>query len=215
MFNTFAALTAAASLLAPTTDVPPWYDPNFIPPPDKVSVQVATVNGSGCPRDTVAVALSPDKTAFTVTYSNYIAQVGPESKPTDNRKNCQIAMKVYVPQGFSYGLVKVDYRGYKELQRGASGRLVAGYYFQGNSGTDRRTHKFQGSENPGDNWTKTDVTEFSQIVWSPCGEQRNFNVNTEMRVDRGSSSRQDTSYMTMDSTDGDLKTLYHWAWKRC
>jgi hypothetical protein len=214
MLNSVAALSAAASLLAPMSDVPPWYDPSYIPPPDKVTVQVATVNGSGCPKDTVAVALSPDKTAFTVTYSNYIAQVGPEAKPTDNRKNCQINMKVYVPQGFTYGIVKVDYRGYQELQRGANGRLVAGYYFQGNSSTDRRTHNFKG-EGTGDNWTETDATEFAQVVWAPCGEQRNFNINTEVRVDRGSSDKKDTSYVTMDSTDGDLHTQYHWGWKRC
>lgn len=213
MFNSVAAVTAAAALLAPAaaTDAP-WYDPSFIPPPDQVSVQVATVNGSGCPKDTVAVALSPDKTAFTVTYSEYVAQVGPQAKPTDARKNCQIAMKTYVPQGYSFGIVKVDYRGYKELQRGATGQMLAGYYFQGNSGTDRRTHNFKAGS---DNWTATDVTPFEQVVWSPCGAQRNFNVNTELRVAQGSSNKRDASYITMDSTDGEFKTTFSWEWRRC
>lgn len=44
------------------------------PPPDKIIIKVATVNGSGCPQGTAAVAVSEDNTAFTVTYSDYLAQ---------------------------------------------------------------------------------------------------------------------------------------------
>ncbi|MEV5463495.1 DUF4360 domain-containing protein, partial [Streptomyces cellulosae] len=43
------------------------------PPPDKIVIKVATVNGSGCPQGTAAVAVSEDNTAFTVTYSDYLA----------------------------------------------------------------------------------------------------------------------------------------------
>ncbi|CAM5378677.1 hypothetical protein SALBM311S_06184 [Streptomyces alboniger] len=34
------------------------------------------MNGSGCPQGTAAVAVSEDNTAFTVTYSDYLAQAG-------------------------------------------------------------------------------------------------------------------------------------------
>lgn len=51
------------------------------PPPDKIVIKVATVNGSGCPQGTAAVAVSPDNTAFTVTYSDYLAQVGAPPNP--------------------------------------------------------------------------------------------------------------------------------------
>ncbi len=59
------------------------------PPPDRIVIDVVTVNGSGCPAGTAAIAVSPDNQAFTVTYSDYLAQVGVGSKPTDFRKNCQ------------------------------------------------------------------------------------------------------------------------------
>lgn len=211
MFNSLVSAGAALSLL--TGINPPWYDPTFVPPPDKVTIQVATLNGSGCPAGTVAVAVAPDNTAFTATYSAYIAQVGPDVKPTDNRKQCQAALEVNVPNGFSYGIMKVDYRGYAQLAEGANGSLVAGYYFQGSSDTDRRTHPFKGAME--DNWTVTDTTEWAQIVWSPCGEKRLFSISTELRAQRGSSDRQETSYMTMDSTDADIKTQYHMAWRKC
>ncbi|MGW0827217.1 DUF4360 domain-containing protein [Streptomyces sp. NPDC002845] len=183
------------------------------PPPDKIVIRVATVNGSGCPQGTAAVAVSPDNTAFTVTYSDYLAQAGGNADPTAFRKNCQLNLVVHVPQGFTYAIASADYRGYAMLQPGASAIQRASYYFQGSSSTEFRTHPFNGPYN--DNWQATDSTEWAQLVWAPCGVQRNFNINTELRVNAGTSAPGSTSFMTMDSTDGDISTIYHMAWKEC
>lgn len=183
------------------------------PPPDKIVIKVATVNGSGCPAGTTAVAVSEDNTAFTVTYSDYLAQAGGGSDPTAFRKNCQLNLIVHVPQGFTYAIASADYRGFAALQSGASGTQRASYYFQGSSNTASKTHPFSGPYN--DNWQATDTTEWAQLVWAPCGVQRNFNINTELRVNAGTSSADKVSFMTMDSTDGDISTVYHMAWKEC
>ncbi|MBZ4319186.1 DUF4360 domain-containing protein [Streptomyces huiliensis] len=184
------------------------------PPPDKIVIEIATVNGSGCPVGTAAVAVSPDNTAFTVTYSDYLAQVGVGSKPTDFRKNCQLNLIVHVPQGFTYAIASADYRGYAKLESGASGTEKASYYFQGSSQTTPSSHAFRGPY--GDNWQATDSVPVGALVWAPCGERRNFNINTELRVNAGTSDTSKTnSFMTMDSTDGAINTIYHLAWKEC
>ncbi|MEU5429517.1 DUF4360 domain-containing protein [Streptomyces olivoreticuli] len=208
----FAGATIAALFSAPFST----YGPSVIvnPPPDKIVIEIATVNGSGCPQGTAAVAVSPDNTAFTVTYSDYLAQVGVGSKPTDARKNCQLNLIVHVPQGFTYAIASADYRGYAQLENGATSSEKASYYFQGQSQTVPSIHNFKGSY--ADNWQATDKVDVAALVWSPCGEQRNFNINTELRVNAGTSDpTKTTSYMTMDSTDGDLNTVYHLAWKEC
>ncbi|PWI18603.1 DUF4360 domain-containing protein [Streptomyces sp. Act143] len=183
------------------------------PPPDKIVIKVATVNGSGCPAGTTAVAVSEDNTAFTVTYSDYLAQAGGGSDPTAFRKNCQLNLIVHVPQGFTYAVASADYRGFAALQSGATGTQRASYYFQGSPNTASRSHPFSGPYN--DNWQATDTTDWAQLVWAPCGVQRNFNINTELRVTAGSTSADKVSFMTMDSTDGDISTVYHLAWKEC
>ncbi|MEV0982202.1 DUF4360 domain-containing protein [Streptomyces sp. NPDC049915] len=183
------------------------------PPPDKIVIKVATVNGSGCPQGTTAVAVSEDNTAFTVTYSDYLAQTGGNSDPTAFRKNCQLNLLVHVPQGFTYAVASADYRGFAALQQGASGAQRASYYFQGSSQTVYRNHPLTGPYN--DNWQATDTTDWAQLVWAPCGVQRNFNINTELRVSAGTSAPGKVSFMTMDSTDGDISTVYHLAWKEC
>ncbi|MFI8939519.1 DUF4360 domain-containing protein [Streptomyces syringium] len=184
------------------------------PPPDKVVIDVVAVNGSGCPAGTAAVAVAADNTAFTVTYSNYLAQVGVGSKPTDFRKNCQLGLNVRVPQGFTYAIAKADYRGFAYLESGATGMERASYYFQGMSHTTSVTHRFTGPVN--DNWQTSDVTGVESLVYAPCGTQRILNVNTELRVSAGTSDPTTTnSFMAMDSTDGSVNTLYHFAWKEC
>lgn len=183
------------------------------PPPDKIIIKVATVNGSGCPQGTTAVAVSEDNTAFTVTYSAYLAQVGGNSDPTAFRKNCQLNLVVHVPQGFTYAIASADYRGFASLQPGANGAQKASYYFQGSPNTASKNHPFNGPYD--DNWEATDSTDWAQLVWAPCGVQRNFNINTELRVNAGSSAPGAVSFMTMDSTDGDISTVYHMAWKEC
>ena len=76
-----------------------------------------------------------------------------------------------------------------------------------------KNHPFSGPLN--DNWQATDETDWAQLVYAPCGVQRNFNINTELRVNAGTQSADKVSFMTMDSTDGDISTVYHLAWKEC
>ncbi|WP_414715074.1 DUF4360 domain-containing protein [Stackebrandtia sp.] len=182
------------------------------PPGDHIVIDVATVNGSGCPKDTAAVAVSPDNTAFTVTYSAYLAQAGGNSDPTDFRKNCQIDLNVHVPQGFTYAIASADYRGFASLEAGATALQKASYYFQGMPDTTTAEHPV--SSPYADNWEYSDSTDVGQLVYKPCGEERNFNINTELRVSAGTDSSK-KSFIEMDSTDGDVNTVYHFAWKTC
>ncbi|GHC74347.1 DUF4360 domain-containing protein [Streptomyces cinnamoneus] len=212
MFRPVMTVSAAVALLA--TPFSSEAAAEDVPPPDKIVIDVVSVNGSGCPAGTANVTVSPDNTAFTVSYSNYVAQVGVGAKPTDFRKNCQLGLNVHVPQGYTYAIARADYRGFAHLERGATGMERASYYFQGMSQTTSVSHRFAGPLS--DNWQASDVTDAAALVYAPCGVQRILNVNTELRVSAGSSDPSTTnSFMAMDSTDGSVNTLYHFAWKEC
>lgn len=202
--------TVLASLAATAAPV------SAAPTPSKTSmtIDVVSANGSGCPWGTAAVTVSPDSKAFTVAYSEFTAQVGVGAKPTDFRKNCQLGLNVHVPQGYTYAIASTDYRGFARLERGASATQTAFYYFQGESRTSQIRHNFAGPVD-GD-WQRTDRIGVSSLSFLPCGEERYLNVNTELRVSGGSSNtKKTTSFITMDSTDGNLDTVYHVAWKKC
>jgi len=199
-------LGALAAVVAPAAAV-------SAAPPRPMVIDVVSANGSGCPRGTAQVTASRDNKAFTVTYSQFTAQVGPDSKPIDFRKNCQLALNVRVPQGFTYAIAGTDYRGFAHLERGASAYESANYYFQGDRQNSRIRHNFTGPLD-GD-WLRSDKVGIRSLSFRPCGQQRYLNVNTELRVNKGSSSSRKTSMLTMDSTDGNIDTVYHLAWKKC
>ncbi|WP_377268218.1 DUF4360 domain-containing protein [Peterkaempfera sp. SMS 1(5)a] len=210
----YRALAAGAAIISLFTGGSPWHGSDGPAPTDHVVIDVATVNGSGCPSGTAAVAVAPDNTAFTVTYSAYLAQVGVGAQPTDLRKNCQLNLWVHVPQGFTYAIASADYRGYAHLEAGATAQERANYYFQGQSATTYTVHPFKGPLDT--DWQATDTADIASLVYAPCGEERLFNINTELRVGAGSSdTAHTTSFMTMDSTDGDISTTYHFAWEHC
>ncbi|MFE5828482.1 DUF4360 domain-containing protein [Streptomyces erythrochromogenes] len=209
-----AGLATAASLLLAVPAAPvSGAQAVSVPPPGRITISVASVNGSGCRPGSAAVSVAPDNTAFTVTYSEYLAQAGGGSKPADSRRNCQIALRVHVPHGYTYAIASADYRGFASLGRQATGVQQAGYYFQGFPETYRRTHTFNGPLN--DNWQATDQVAVGALVYAPCGAERNFNINTELRATTRNAAADPVSFMAMDSTDASINTIYNFAWKQC
>jgi hypothetical protein len=179
-------------------------------PTGQVVIKVVNVNGSGCRAGTVAVAVSSDNTAFTVTYSGYLVQAGAGAAKKDLQKDCKLKLKVDVPKGFTYTIPGIDYRGFAHLEPGATGQQNASYSFQGADQTVTMSHPFTAPMD--DDWL---VTDAPAAVFEPCGKQRALNIDTQLEVGAGTSDPTTTSFMSMDSTDGSLRTTYHLTWKTC
>lgn len=70
--------------------------------------------GSGCPKDSLGFLATSD--AFTLTFSNYIAETGPSVSSKLKFRNCHIRILVTVPPGYTAKVESIDYRGYTSLQ---------------------------------------------------------------------------------------------------
>jgi Domain of unknown function (DUF4360) len=212
--RSFVAAAAVGATISTALAVPAYADSeDDLPPSERVTVDLVTVIGSGCPEGTAAVAAAPDNTAFTVTYSDYTAQIGGGAAGADFRKNCQLNVLVKVPQGFTYAIAAVDYRGYAHLQRNVRAHQRANYYFQGHPQTVRVTHNLRGPFS--EDWQVRDEAGIGAIVYAPCGERRLLAINTELRIDPATANPSQINLVTMDSTDGSIHTIYRFRWKRC
>ena len=178
-------------------------------PEGAVTVEVVAANGSGCSPGTAAVFANPDKSGFRIRYYDFVAEAGGSADPTDRRKNCQIGALVTVPAGWTFAVAKADYRGRARLASGATGLQRTNYYWQGSSANSSTDESFDGPLSS--YWHVTDAAPV--LVYTPCAEQRVLNINTELRVDAGSSTSR--SSMSMRSSEGDVDTLFNFSWTRC
>jgi hypothetical protein len=178
-------------------------------PTDRVVIDTVKVQGSGC-KKTATVAMSADNSAFTVTYSAYDVQVGPDAGKRGDAKDCRLTLKMDVPKGYTYAIEGVIHRGYAHLEKGATVKYVAGYHFNGGGDTYESTKPLAGPLD--DNWQVTDIRTSG---FEPCGKKRHFIIDTQLTIDGTKSAKTDSSYATLDSADGSLHTDYKLAWKAC
>lgn len=182
------------------------------PPGGQITLDVQTVNGSGCPAGTASVAMLSDNTGFKITYSDYLAQDGGAAKATDVRKNCQVNLLVHIPQGFTFAIARADYWGRAHLEPGATALSRSNYYFQGSSDNTYADHVFTGPYDGG--WFASDITATADLVYAPCGAVRSLNINTELRVNAGANDTR-ASYISMRASDGNVYTIVNFQWKQC
>jgi Domain of unknown function (DUF4360) len=180
------------------------------PPTDRITIEKLKVNGSGCRHQTTAVAVSPDAEAFTVGYSTYIAQTGPDARPRDALRNCSITVRLNVPAGITYAVSHTDHRGFAHLEPGATGMLRAGYRFQGHGPRTGSEKQFSGPFS--DDWQVTHSGPATP-VFGPCGRDRKLDIDTELTV--AASQPAATSMIAMDSTDNTVQSTYRLLWRNC
>ncbi|ESK94238.1 secreted protein [Moniliophthora roreri MCA 2997] len=152
-------------------------------------------------------------TAVTITFSAFEASVGPDISITEGRKNCQVSLNVHVPQGFSFAIVDVDYRGFYQLDDKVKGFHDAVYYFQGQLVQSEATSTLVGPI-AGKNYVYRDEFNLTPTIYSPCGEDTVLNINSQVRVDN-TANRKGYGFITDDSIDASITQTFNFQWLQC
>ena len=181
------------------------------PNPGEVYVNNIVHAGTGCPLNSVAGDISEDGKAFTLLFDSYAAEAGPGIARSESRKFCQLTVNLHVPQGWSYTLFDVGYRGFASLDRGTQGIQTSTYYFQGATGRQATLSSTIRGQYTND-YAINDRVALDALVWSPCGINRALNIKSAVQV-RATGTQQ--ALMTIDSIDGELRHIYGLQWKRC
>lgn len=126
---TAVALVALLGLAAAAPVADP--EPQLVPSGEDIRIESINYAGTGCPAGSVATSLTDDKTLLTLAFDKYTAQSGPHIQPVENRKNCQLTLKLKYPHGFQYSIFTADYRGFAAIKKGSTGTCKSTYYFSG------------------------------------------------------------------------------------
>ncbi|KAI9205406.1 uncharacterized protein BJ171DRAFT_616066 [Polychytrium aggregatum] len=202
MFGFFHLVVVIACLAAALVSAQPDHS--------KVYIRGISYGGSGCPQGSVGQSLSQDLTSFTLIFDSFIAYTG--DGPA-NRKSCQINVDLVVPNGWTFSLVGVDYRGFVELPAGGIATQYSLYYFQGELTQVSNQHVFKGPIS-GQNYLVHDDIPLASTLWSKCNDVVPFNIKNSINVNAPAGASPQ-GQITTDTIDGKVTQIWGLQWKKC
>lgn len=135
--------------------------------------------------------------------------VGGSNLASFDRKSCNIAIPVHVPNGYSVAILEIDYRGYNMLPANSSSQFAVEYFFAGQQGpVFRKT--FYGPKDS--DYLLSNTLQAESIVWSACGEDVNLRTNTSIKI-RTSNNKE--AIASVDSQDVKASIVYQLQWRQC
>ncbi|EYR81693.1 MULTISPECIES: DUF4360 domain-containing protein [unclassified Shinella] len=176
---------------------------------DDISLGTPGYGGSGCPANSVAATLSPDGKALSLLFDEYVVEAGGETGKSFDRKTCNVAIPVHVPQGRSVSVLAIDYRGFNQLPRGARSQFNVEYFFAGTRGPAFR-QTFTGPQEK--DYLISNKLTAESLVWSACGEDVNLRTNSSIRVN---TTRGQEAMATVDTQDVKAAIIYQLQWRKC
>ena len=198
----FVKFFAIAAFLYSGVSMSAWYDDVRLGNPE--------YGGSGCPGGSAAVAISPDAQSLSILFDSFVVEAGGATRRVMDRKTCNIAVPVHIPQGYSVSIFRIDYRGFNSLPYGAYSRFNVEYFFAGTQGPGY-VKTFNGRLE--DEYLIRNNLAASATAWSECGRSTILRANTGMMV-RTNGQRQE-AFSSVDSVDISAGLLFNLRWKRC
>lgn len=176
---------------------------------DDIALGEPGYGGTGCPGGSVSATLSPDAKSLSLLFDAYSVEAGGDTGKTFDRKSCNVAIPVFVPQGLSISVLAIDYRGYNNVPLGANSQFNVEYFFAGARGPTF-TRRFNGPRD--EDYLIHNELVAQAIVWSACGADVNLRTNSSIRV---TTTGNKQALATVDSEDVSAAIVYLLQWKQC
>jgi hypothetical protein len=174
--------------------------------PPYARVRSFTHGGSGCPERSVAASITAD--GSILSFDRFVASAGPSVEVVEKRKFCALTVELDFPEGFSFSVADVDFRGFADLGAGIVGTQRASYYFSGSPPGEEPEFRtvLRGPYNA--TYSHRDALGPHTAVWSPCGAIAPLVIRTSVDIDN-QRNLTGTGRMTVS------EQTYRLMWRRC
>lgn len=179
--------------------------------PDFVNIRSVRYSGPGCPAGSADVTLLAGNTAFVITYNEFAAEVSPGLPLSAGNKFCTVILDIAHPQGWSYTVANIVYRGNAVLGRNINARFAANYSFPGTRQA-RGQVLLQGPFN-------NDFVlpqEFGLEVYEPSCDGRPLPLTVRGTAALDNTRDPDGSgIIRVEQQDGTFDMIFNLRWRRC
>ncbi|MHB1104047.1 MAG: DUF4360 domain-containing protein [Devosia sp.] len=177
-----------------------------------VGLSTAALAQEGCPQGTFSVVNSPDGTSLSILFDAFSVSSGGSSGAGIKQKTCNLQVPLRLPEGYSLGVYRVDYRGYAYLSRKETSELTVDYHL-GPRNKGRRFHRKTKGKYDGE-FLFTENIGAGLMKRVGCGEAAVLNVSVKLAL---AASGEGEAMATLDSADGAPKggLIYYFDTKKC
>lgn len=160
----------------------------------------------GCPEGSYSVVNSPDGTSLSILFDAFAVSSGAE------QKQCNLQVPLLLPEGYSLGVYRVDYRGYANLARKEESELTVDYQLGPRNKGRRFQRKIKGETD--DDFLFTENIGAGLMKRIGCGEAAVLDVSVRLTL---AASGQSEAMATLDSADGAARggLIYYLDTKKC
>lgn len=165
----------------------------------------------GCSAGTFSAVTSPDGTTLSILFDAFTVSGGAGGKAV-RRQTCHLQVPLRLPEGYSLGVYRVDYRGFAHL----TGKETADLRVDHRLGLRDKARRFQRKikgKRDGD-FTFTENIGAGLMKRVGCGEKAELDVSLQLTLHAEGTSE---AMATLDSVDGAAKggLIYYLDTKRC
>ena len=166
----------------------------------------------GCPQGTFSVVNSPDGTSLSILFDAFSVASSGNPGAGVEQKLCNLEVPLHLPEGYSLGVYRVDYRGYAHLAQKQTSELTVDYHLGPRDKGRRFQRKIKG-ETDGD-FLFTENIGAGLMKRVGCGEAAVLNVSVKLALAAGGGG---DAMATLDSADGAPKggLIYYFDTRKC
>jgi hypothetical protein len=186
-----------------------------VPNADEIYIRSVTYAGSGCPEQTVSQNISPDRKAVSFLFAEFLAEITAgmteEERAIQGKKDCELTIDMQYPNGWTYSVASVDYRGFADFDDGVSAERRTTIKF----GDDAKHESFSSALISGfkGDFSFRDTFDVKEEVLAPCGTVKPLIIRVEAELFAKDSDS--SGFLSLDTLDGEMSHQFGIKWTEC
>lgn len=183
---------------------------------DGINITSVKYQGSGCPKGSVYVDLSPDKEVFTTAFNQFTVTKNGNQDPFGQTKDCRLTLTVRKPENIGFQFFSIDIEGAADLEDElVATQKIAVHSLGKPYKSPKRAIVFEGPYS--DSYERTEEFDFIKKPWLACGRKiSKLSIKTQVAIKPSRKKKNNKfGFMSVNLSEGVVKEKLDVIWANC